>query len=52
LRQIKEIVNLFRSLYKDLEAEKDLLTLNPSIASPGKGDTLFIAEPTNVKSFY
>jgi hypothetical protein len=41
-------MNLFRSLYKDLEAEKDLLTLNPSIAPPGKGDILSVAETTNV----
>lgn len=42
-------MNLFRNLYKDLEAEKDLLARNPQ-GSAGRRDTLqtAAAEPTNV----
>lgn len=44
-------MNLFRNLYKDVEAEKDLLARNPQGAATGRREPIHnsILETNNVK---
>jgi hypothetical protein len=54
LRQIREIMNLFRNLYKDIEAEKDLLAKNPTsiLAERREANSNVATEANNVSIMF